>query len=35
MNHPIEVISYTDNKGEIRLIRIALQFGYEPEWLTM
>ncbi|MHC1719190.1 MAG: hypothetical protein AB9844_00570 [Clostridiaceae bacterium] len=30
MNHPIEVISYTDDKGEIRPIRFRLQIGDEP-----
>jgi hypothetical protein len=31
MNHPIEVISYTDNKGEIRPYRFRVQLGDEPE----
>lgn len=30
MNHPIEVISYTDDKGGIRPIRFRLQLGDEP-----
>jgi hypothetical protein len=30
MNHPIEVISYTDDKGDIRPIRFRLQLGDEP-----
>jgi hypothetical protein len=30
INHPIEVISYTDGKGEIRPIRFRLQLGDEP-----
>jgi len=30
INHPIEVISYTDSKGEIRPIRFRLQLGDEP-----
>jgi hypothetical protein len=30
MNHPIEVISYTDDKGDIRPIRLRLQLGDEP-----
>lgn len=27
---PIEVISYTDDKGEVRPIRFRVQFGEEP-----
>lgn len=30
MNQPIEVISYTDDKGDIRPIRLRLQLGDEP-----
>ncbi|MBP1745202.1 MAG: hypothetical protein H6Q58_2180 [Firmicutes bacterium] len=30
MNYPIEVISYTDEKGEIRPIRFRLQINDEP-----
>jgi hypothetical protein len=30
MNHPIEMIAYTDGRGEIRPIRFRLQIGDEP-----